>query len=158
VTPSAETLAALGARLAALAEAEPDREICGLVEAGPDGALEVRPLANLAADPARAFALDPRDVLAALRRAAGADGGGGTRLCAVYHSHPRGGDGLSGRDLAEALCDGRPVLPGVAQVVVSLRRGRTGRVTWHRWDGGRYRAVARWPAGARLPGTTRHHR
>lgn len=140
MTPSPDALDGVAARLAALAEAEPDREICGLVEAGQGGAPRVVPLANRAEDPAAAFALDPADVLAALRRARA-----GGALLAVYHSHPHGDSGLSARDLDQALCDGRPVLPGVDQVVISLRAGRTERVAWHRWDGARYRPVARWP-------------
>jgi len=144
VTPSPEALAEVAARLAALAEAEPHREICGLVEAGPGGAPRIVPLANRAADPAAAFALDPADVLAALRRAAGGAGDGPGALLAVYHSHPRGGAGLSATDLDQALCAGAPLLPGVAQVVVALQDGRTDRVCWHRWEGGRYRPTDLW--------------
>ena len=143
MTPSPESLAEVAARLAALAEAEPHREICGLVEVGPDGTPRVVPLANRAAEPDAAFALDPGDVLAALRRA---DGGGGAVL-AVYHSHPRGGAGLSARDLDQALADGKPLLPGVGQVVVALLDGRAERVRWHRWEGGRYRPSDLWVHG-----------
>jgi proteasome lid subunit RPN8/RPN11 len=131
-------------RLATLAEADPDREICGLIEAGPGGALRAVPLANRAAEPAGAFALAPADVLAALRREAAGEG----RLLAVYHSHPRGGPDLSARDLAEALAGGQPVLPGLDLVVVALRGGRAERVRWHRWDGKRYRAEDAWIAAS----------
>ena len=134
----------MAARLAALAEDEPHREICGLVEAGPDGALRLVPLANRAADPAAAFALDPGDVLAALRRTEGGAGGGSGALLAIYHSHPSGGASLSARDLDQALCEGAPVFPGVAQVVVALHDGRTDRVCWYRWEGGRYRPTVLW--------------
>jgi proteasome lid subunit RPN8/RPN11 len=133
----------VAARLAALADASPGREVCGLVEAGPDGSPRVVPLVNRAADPASAFQLGPADVLAALRRA---ERGGGT-LLAVYHSHPRGGAGLSARDLDEALCHGQPVLPGVDQLVIALQGGRCERVRRHHWDGGRYRATDLWRRG-----------
>lgn len=142
MTPSADALAEVSGRLAALAEAEPDREVCGLVEQGPGGALRAVPLPNQAADPAAAFALAPEDVLAALRREAAGEG----KVLAVYHSHPRGGPDLSARDLAEALAAGQPLLPGVDQVVVALRGGRAERVRWHRWDGARYRAADAWSA------------
>jgi len=142
-TPSPEPLAEVAARLAALAEAEPDREICGLVEAGPGGAPRLLPLANLAADPAIAFELAPGDVLAAVRRVE-REGGA---LLAVYHSHLWGGAGLSARDLDQALCQGQPLLPGVDQVIVALRDGRSERVCRHRWDGGRYRASDLWRRG-----------
>jgi proteasome lid subunit RPN8/RPN11 len=145
VTPSPDALAEVAGRLAALAEADPDREICGLVEAGPGGSLRVVPLANRAADPAAAYTLDPADVLAALRRADRVAGDAPGGLRAVYHSHPGGGTDLSARDLDQALCDGRPVLPGVDQVVIALRAGRADGVAWHRWDGARYRPIARWP-------------
>jgi proteasome lid subunit RPN8/RPN11 len=164
VIPSPEPLAALtrvAARLAILAEAAPDREVCGLVESGPDGEPRLRPLANQAPDPASAFALAAADVLAALRRA---EGEGGT-LLAIYHSHPRGGAGLSARDLDQALCDGRPLLPGVEQIVIALVDGRSERVRRYRWDGGRYRGVDLWrrgeadPARSPLDGRSpRHHR
>jgi len=126
-----------------MAEAEPGREICGLVEAGPGGAPRLRPLANQAPDPASAFELAPGDVLAAVRRL---EREGGV-LLAVYHSHPRGGAGLSARDLDQALCHGQPLLPGVDQLVVGLRGGRSERVCRHRWDGGRYRASDLWRRG-----------
>lgn len=149
MTPSAEARAALARRLAALAEGAPDREICGLVEAGAGGALRHVPLENRSADPARSFALAPQDVLAALRREAAGEG----RIVAVYHSHPRGGPELSARDLDEALAGGQPVLPGVDQIVVALRDGRADRVRWHRWDGNRYRAEDAWaPPPAPAPG------
>ena len=144
MTPSPESLAEVAARLAALAEAEPHREICGLVEAGADGALRVVPLANRAPDPADAFEIDPADVLAALRRVEGGAGDGPGVLLAVYHSHPRGGAGLSASDLDQALVAGGPLLPGVAQVVVALQDGRADRVCWHRWEGGRYRPIDLW--------------
>jgi proteasome lid subunit RPN8/RPN11 len=140
VGPPPDPLAPLAGRLAALAEASPGRETCGLVLDWGECAWEVRPLANAAGDPARAYALAPADLLAALREL---DGRGG-RLAAVFHSHPSGGADLSRRDLEAALCDGRPLLDGVAQVVVALSDGRAEAVRVHRWDGRRYAGRDLW--------------
>jgi proteasome lid subunit RPN8/RPN11 len=126
-------------RLVALAEGSPAEEVCGLLVRE---ASEVRawPMRNVARAPANAFELDPRDLLSALRRL---DGEGG-ELVAVYHSHLRGGADLSPRDLAGALAGGSPVLPGVAQLVVALERGRAVRVRLHRWSGAGYAASDPW--------------
>lgn len=123
----AEVAAAL-ARVQALAEAEPEREVCGfLVRRG--AALEVWPARNAAADPRHAFEVAPADVLAALRRVERE----GLALAAVYHSHPRGGTALSARDLAALAPGGAPLLEGVALVVVALRAGAVEGVAIHQW-------------------------
>jgi proteasome lid subunit RPN8/RPN11 len=133
--PSAErALAAVAPRLAALAEADPEREVCGLVVAGAGRGPEAWPLPNRAPDPRRAFMLGPEDLLGALRRLESE----GRALVAVYHSHPAGGAELSARDLDGALADGAPLLGGVAQVVVALERGRARAVRVHRWEADRY--------------------
>lgn len=135
-----EALRAVAPRLAALAEADPAREVCGLVVTGAGGAPEAWPLENSAADPGRAFELAPAGLLRALRRL---DGEGRT-LLAVYHSHPQGGADLSGRDLDGALVDGRPLLGGVAQLVIELRGGRACTVRAHRWNEGTFRGEDLW--------------
>jgi len=136
---AADPLAAAAPRLVALAEAEPDREVCGLLVDGPAG-VEAWPMPNRAADPARAFALGPEDLLGALRRLEGE----GRALLGVFHSHPSGGADLSALDLDGALVDGAPLLGGVAQVVVALRAGRACTVRAHRWADGRYAGVDLW--------------
>jgi proteasome lid subunit RPN8/RPN11 len=126
-------------RLVALAEGSPAAEVCGLlVRVGER--VEPWPMDNAAADPARAFALAPRDLLAALRRL-DAEGG---QLVAVYHSHLAGGADLSARDLAGAVVEGRPLLPGAAQLVVALDRGRAASVRVHRWTGSAFEASELW--------------
>lgn len=138
--PSAEdALAPVAGRLIALAEADPAREVCGLVVAG-GGPPEPWPLPNRSASPARAFLIAPADLLTALRRLDAE----GLELLAVYHSHPHGGGDLSPRDLAEALVDGLPLLAGVAQVVVALEQGRGALVRAHRWGQGRFEPVDLW--------------
>lgn len=136
---AADPLAAAAPRLVALAEAAPDLEVCGLLVDGPGG-VEAWPMPNRAADPARAFALGPADLLDALRRLEGE----GRALLAVFHSHPGGGPELSARDLDGALVDGTPLLGGVAQVVVALEAGRACTVRAHRWTEGRYAGVDLW--------------
>jgi proteasome lid subunit RPN8/RPN11 len=147
MTRADEPLAAVAPHLAGLAEAAPDREICGLVVAGADGVPEAWPVPNRAPDPSRGFVLGPEELLRALRRL---DEEGGA-LLAVYHSHPAGGAELSARDLDGALAGGEPVLGGVAQVVVSLEGGRAATVRAHRWLGGRFQGADLWTS-VRCPG------
>lgn len=98
------------ARLIALAASAPGREVCGLLLGargrGGAGAIdidEVVPAANVAADAAAAFELDPAALFAALR----AERAGGPRLLGHYHSHPHGPAAPSARDAALALDAGR---------------------------------------------------
>ena len=127
------------ARLAALAEASPGAEVCGLLVRIGEG-IEPWPLGNVAPAPATAFELAPLELLAALRRLDLER----AELMAVYHSHLAGGADLSARDLAGALADGTPILPGVAQVVVALEGGRARRIRVHRWTGAGFAAAEPW--------------
>jgi desampylase len=127
-------------RLVALAEGSPAAEVCGLLVSGAGREVEPWPVTNVSATPAIGFELEPREVLVALRRLE--EGGG--RLVAVYHSHLAGGADLSPRDLAGALVDGAPVLPGVAQVVVALEGGRVKRVRAHQWTDQGFEPVDLW--------------
>lgn len=80
------------------ARESPEREICGLIGQGVGGRLRGYPVANVAADPARRFCLDPRGQIDAFRRMRER----GEALYAIYHSHPRGEAEPSVTDLAEA--------------------------------------------------------
>lgn len=137
----------------ALAEASPAAEVCGLLASGAGGEVEPWPVTNVSATPATAFELEPRELLRDLRRL---DEAGG-RLVAVYHSHLAGGADLSPRDLAGALCEGTPVLPGAAQVVVALEAGRATRIRAHRWTGQGFEPLDLWtrsvnpPVGVNFP-------
>lgn len=139
--PAPEPLATVAGQLAALAEREGDREVCGLVVAGAGGALAVWPMPNGAPDPASAYLIPPAALLAALRRLDREE----RSLAAVYHSHPRGGAELSASDLEVALAAGAPVLPGVGHLVVALERGRAVRVRLHRFQDGRFQGSDLWP-------------
>lgn len=63
----------------------------------------VVPAANVAADPARHFEIDPAALIAAHR----AERGGGLALVGYYHSHPTGSVSPSPTDAAMASGDGR---------------------------------------------------
>ena len=77
-------------------------EVCGLLF-GTEARIEaVRACANVHADPARFFELDPAALLAAHR----AQRSGGPRIVGHYHSHPHGHAEPSPRDAADAAPDG----------------------------------------------------
>ena len=132
--------APLVARLAALAEAEPDVEVCGFVTAGSSGDLAVVPMRNVAGegeDQARAvrarreaYLVDPAAHLL-LARGLRASGG---RIAAVFHSHVNGPARLSPADLENALDGETPVLPGVDQIVIGMEAGKVKGVSVFTWS------------------------
>ncbi|MGC4250069.1 MAG: M67 family metallopeptidase [Sphingobium sp.] len=85
--------------LAAIAGA---REVCGLLLGGDGRIEEIRPAANVAADPVRHFELDPAALIAAHRAARA----GGPAVIGHYHSHPGGIAAPSAIDAACAVPDG----------------------------------------------------
>ena len=103
-----------------------EREVCGLLLGTQERIEAVQPAANVAADPARHFELDPV-VLIAAHRAARA---GGARILGHYHSHPSGLAIPSTTDAACAIPDDSLWLimgGGVARLWVA-RAGQDGRV------------------------------
>ena len=123
-------------RLAALAEAEPDREACGFVVEGADGGAEVVPMRNVVGapggppgDPRQAFRVDPAGHLALSRTLRA----GRRAILAVYHSHVDGPARLSPADREEALLDGRPVVPGADWLVAGMRDGKVMEIRVFRW-------------------------
>lgn len=87
-------------QIMSLAAADPD-EVCGLL-LGERGAIhEICPAANVAADPARQFELDPAVLIAAYRSARS----GGLKIIGHYHSHPSGVPEPSAVDAASAVPD-----------------------------------------------------
>lgn len=110
---------ALGDRIAALAAADPRREVCGLL-LGDGARIEaIIVAANVADDPARRFEIDPRVIFRAMR----AERAGGPRVIGHYHSHPGG----SGEPSAE---DARLARPGPLWLIVAQ-----GRIRAWRFDG-----------------------
>ena len=73
-------------RILAHAAAEPRREVCGLLLGSGARILDARETANVAADPASRFEIDPQALIAARR----AGRVGGHQVVGHYHSHPQG--------------------------------------------------------------------
>ena len=143
------------ARLVALCEADPEREVCGfLLRRG--GALQVVPVPNLAdryhaVDPERfprtsreAYLMDPKEQLRVHREVE--EHGG--EIAAVWHSHVEVGAYFSAKDRADAILDGQPAVPGAEYLVLGVRGGRVTEARRFRWDGRDYVEA---PLGA-LPG------
>jgi proteasome lid subunit RPN8/RPN11 len=135
---SAELLAR---QLAALCEADPDREVCGFVVCR-DGGVHVVPVANVAdryhaVDPVSfprtsrdSYLMDPREQLR-VHRELEARGG---EILAVWHSHLEVGAYFSAKDRADAVVDGQPTVPGADYIVLGLRGGRVTEVKVFRWN------------------------
>ena len=98
VTMSSEAYAEILARAAA----DPAHEVCGLLLGTTDTIVELVACANVAADPAIRFEIDPAMLLAAHRAARQ----GGRAVIGCYHSHPTGRAEPSSRDAADAAPDG----------------------------------------------------
>ena len=104
------------------AAAAPRLEACGLL-VGMDGAIAVAiPAANVAADPARAFEIDPAALLRVHRTARDA----GRRVVGWYHSHPNGRGEPSATDAARADEHGALWLIAAAGRVAAWRAGAGG--------------------------------
>jgi proteasome lid subunit RPN8/RPN11 len=130
------------ARIAALCEADPAREVCGfVVRRGAE--LEVVPVPNVAdryhaADPARfprtsrdSYLMDPKAQLR-LQRELEAWGG---EVVAVWHSHVEVGAYFSEKDRADAVVEGIQTVPGAEYLVLGVRGGRVTEAKRFRWDG-----------------------
>jgi proteasome lid subunit RPN8/RPN11 len=133
------------ARLVALCEADPAREVCGLVVRRA-GALHVVPVGNVAdryhaADPAAfprtsrdSYLMDPKEQLR-VHRELEAWGG---EIVAVWHSHVEVGAYFSEKDRADAVVDGVQTVPGTEYLVLGVRGGRVTEVRRYRLDGGAF--------------------
>lgn len=135
--------APLLARISALCEADPEREVCGFVVRR-RGLLEVEPIPN-AADRYHAhdplgfprtsrdgYLMDPRAHLQLLQ-ALDAEGG---EVVAVWHSHVEVGASFSAKDRADALADGVLLLPGAEYLVFGVRGGKVTEARRFRFHGG----------------------
>lgn len=87
--------------LARAAQAAP-LECCGLLLGHGWQVAQAVPAANVAADPARHFEIDPQALIDAHRRARA----GGPQVLGHYHSHPTGIARPSATDRAQAAGDG----------------------------------------------------
>jgi [CysO sulfur-carrier protein]-S-L-cysteine hydrolase len=130
------------ARIAALCEADPAREVCGfVVRRGAE--LEVVQVANVAdryhaADPERfprtsrdSYLMDPKAQLRLLREI---EAWGG-EIVAVWHSHVEVGAYFSEKDRSDAVVDGVQAMPGAEYLVIGVRGGRVTEAKRFRWDG-----------------------
>jgi len=77
-------------------------EVCGLLFGTPAEIIHAVKCANVAADPATTFEIDPTALIAAHK----AVRAGGPALVGHYHSHPNGSPEPSARDAAAATGDG----------------------------------------------------
>jgi [CysO sulfur-carrier protein]-S-L-cysteine hydrolase len=129
--------------IARLAEAETEREVCGLVTAQPGGMLRVVPVENVAdryhaLDPARfpgtarlGFFMEPSRLAQVLEEIDDTRG----EVAAVYHSHVEAGAYLSAKDREEAVVGGIQQIPGAEYLVVGVRNGLTREIRRFFWDG-----------------------
>jgi proteasome lid subunit RPN8/RPN11 len=133
------------------AEAGYPNEVCGLVIGRPGApeTLAVRAVRNVAdderptdaggrpRDARSAYLMDPRDQIRVLRDA---DERGWEVVC-IYHSHPDHDASFSRMDRDRALDHAaRPLWPGTAYLIVSVRGGRACEACWVRWHEGDFRA------------------
>ncbi len=100
--------AAVLEELLAAARGEPTLECCGLL-AGSDGLISVALPARNALASATAFEVAPPELFALFRRIRAE----GLELLGIYHSHPRGENSPSARDIAGAF------YPSVAYFILS---------------------------------------
>lgn len=96
-------------RLLALAQQDPDREVCGLIGADAQR-MQVLPVRNVASDPSRAFEMDPEGLVSAHKALRDKQ----LALWGVYHSHPGTVAQPSTADLRGAG------YPETVQLIVSL--------------------------------------
>jgi proteasome lid subunit RPN8/RPN11 len=132
-------------RLAALCEADPEREACGFVVRR-SGALEIAPVPNVAdqyhaLDPEHfprtsraSYLMDPRTQLRLLQTLE-RDGG---EVVAVWHSHVEVGAYFSAKDREDAVVDGVQLVPGAEYLVLSVRGGRVDEVRRYLWREGEF--------------------
>ena len=78
-----------------LGKATPEQECCGLLAGRDDVVTHVFPAMNVAADPAKNYEIDPREIVGLLRdfREQELD------FLGIYHSHPNGKNEPSARDI-----------------------------------------------------------
>jgi [CysO sulfur-carrier protein]-S-L-cysteine hydrolase len=100
----------LATLLLGLAQKSPQQEICGLIGSDTKKPLTVYPIANIAANTAREFEMDPQQQISAFK----AMRDKGEKLFAIYHSHPQSPPVPSPRDLEDL---GHPE---ALQLIISL--------------------------------------
>lgn len=124
-----EISSALLARLLAEAAASPEAEVCGLLFGTDTRITAAEVCANVAAEPERAFEIDPAALFAAYRRARY----GGQTVIGHYHSHPSGQAEPSAIDAASAMGDGAVwlIVAGGARAWRTVQAGAFDELTLH---------------------------
>lgn len=92
------------------AQTASEDEVCGLIGIGAGGAVRVYPVANVASDTHRLFAMEPKGQIDAMRKMREA----GESLFAIYHSHPHAPAAPSAIDLQQAA------YPEALYLIISL--------------------------------------
>jgi len=113
------------AELRTLAEASPEREICGLIGRTTDGDCQIYPVTNSAPRPHEQFLLEAHAQIAAMRQMRAQD----QALYAIYHSHPRGPANPSSSDKAQAA------YPGVLYLIIALQTDAATEIRTYSYDG-----------------------
>lgn len=85
--------------IAAHARRDAPHECCGLLLGTESRIDEAIPVENRAAEPARRYEIDPREILAVMKRTRGTP----RAVVGAYHSHPKSAARPSPTDLAEAF-------------------------------------------------------
>jgi proteasome lid subunit RPN8/RPN11 len=129
--PRAELPEALADEVLAHAAGYPETEVCGLIGGREGTARTVYPVKNVAEEPHRRFAMDPREQIDAMRRMREAD----ETLFAIYHSHPKGPPSPSPTDLREAA------YPEALYLIVSLEGEDGAQIRGYRLAGKNTQAV-----------------
>lgn len=92
------------------AQQSPENEVCGFIAAKRQQPQRVYRIANVAEEPGRRFAMDPKAQIEAMRRIRE----NGEELFAIYHSHPHAPAAPSPTDLREAA------YPEALYLIISL--------------------------------------
>ena len=95
-------------QILAMAAAEPEREVCGLLFGDTECIQSFQATPNVSATPERAFEIDPQSLFGAIR----AERQGGPRLIGHYHSHPSG-------SAVPSACDADMAEPGRFWLIVA---------------------------------------
>jgi proteasome lid subunit RPN8/RPN11 len=124
------------------ARREAPRECCGLLIGSHILIERAEPAGNLAVDPTRGYEIEPRDILAAMKRWRGTE----RAVVGAYHSHPRSRPEPSPTDLAQAFSDFLYLIAGPVTGDVPIT------VEAYRLEDGNFRRIQIVPV-AREPGT-----
>lgn len=108
-----------------------DREVCGLIAGRGGRPTRCLPVANIAAEPATRYEMDPKGQIDAMRKIRER----GETLFAIYHSHPSSPAEPSATDLEQAA------YPDALYLIISLKTKGILELRGFRLEGGAFREV-----------------